>query len=227
MTNRHSLKNPVTAMLRFGLMALCLFLCTARATAANEEPIPRAVQRLQHFLNSLKTLKADFIQKAAVSKEGIPTESYGHFTTARPNRFRWDYHKPVEQTLVSNGQTIWFYESDLEQVTLSDATRLEDTPALLFSSGEPLSALFTWKIAQDAVSKIPIVQLFPRKNGSIQQIDLILHPDREELMQLITHDSLGNISVFSFQNMHINQPVPEGRFQFIIPPNVDIIRDQS
>ena len=227
MTNRYALKKPVTAIIGSGLMVLCLFFFSTNPMEANDDPVPRAVQRLQHFLNILKTMEADFVQRAALSKVGVPAKSSGHFSTARPNRFRWDYHKPVEQTLVSNGQTIWFYESDLEQVTLGDASRLEDTPALIFSSGADLSSHFTWKIAQGTQSKTPIVQLFPRKSGSIQQIDLVLHPDRDELIQLTTHDSLGNISDFSFQNMHINRPVPEGRFQFIIPPDVDIIQDQS
>lgn len=189
--------------------------------------LPAELLRLQHFLDTLHTLEADFVQLVLEAGASVPTENKGHISTAKPNRFRWDYHTPVEQTIVSNGQTIWFYEPDLEQVTLSDAKRLDDTPAILLSSNAKLQTLFTWQIIKDVTSTLASVRLFPRKSGTIQEIVFTLHPERDEILKLTTYDTLGHTSYFSFQNMLINQPVPEARFLFKIPPNMDIIQDYA
>ena len=209
------------------LLSLGVFLFASSPAMANDDAaaMPEALKRLQAFLGNLQTLEADFIQRVVEVRAGVPAKSNGHISTAKPGRFRWDYQTPNVQTIVSDGQTIWFHEPDLEQVTVSDASRLNDTPAVLLSSGTELQKLFTWEVFTDKTLNVPSVRLFPRKSGTIQEIVLTLHPSRDELLKLITLDSLGHTSLFYFQNMHINQPIPAERFQFEMPPDVDIIQD--
>ena len=50
--------------------------------------------------------------------------------------FCFDYRKPFEQTIVADGQTLWFYDVDLNQVTQRpQAQALGNTPAALLASG--------------------------------------------------------------------------------------------
>lgn len=207
-----------------------LFLLPVGAMAADavkSSPLPAPVKRLQHFLDRVKTLEADFVQRIENSDSGLPSENSGHVMTAKPGRFRWDYRTPILQTIVSDGQTIWFHEPDLAQVTVSKATRLDHTPAVLLSSNIALQTLFTWKISEDPVLKLPVVHLLPIKEGSVTEIALVLHPDRDTLLKFTTHDSLGHISHFTFDNMRINQTIAESHFQFKIPANVDIIEERA
>ncbi|MBF0459842.1 MAG: outer membrane lipoprotein chaperone LolA [Magnetococcales bacterium] len=211
------------------LFWVVLFLPVGLFAADSADPPSLAdpVQRLQDFLNQTKTWEADFLQQIEAPEAGVPAESAGHIATAKPGRFRWDYRTPTLQTIVSDGQTIWFYEPDLAQVTVGKASRLDNTPALLLSSSAPLQTVFTWEVSVDESLNLPAVHLRPRKSGTIQEIILILYPDRDELLKLTTRDSLGHISHFTFRNMRINQPVAGDRFQFKIPPNVDIIEDRA
>ncbi len=197
------------------------------AEAVDGRPLPDPVQRLQTFLNKTKTLEADFVQRIDDPESGVPAESAGHIATAKPGRFRWDYHTPNPQTIVSDGQTLWFYEPDLAQVTVGKAARLDNTPAVLLSSNLTLATVFTWETTEDADLHWPSVRLFPRKNGTIKEIDLVLYPDRDELSKLTTYDSLGHISHFTFRTMRINHPIAGDPFQFKIPPHVDIIEDHA
>ncbi|MEO5341007.1 MAG: outer membrane lipoprotein chaperone LolA [Magnetococcus sp. MYC-9] len=185
------------------------------------------VKRLQDFLNKIKSMEAEFVQRIESPEAGIPAESSGHIATAKPGRFRWDYRTPAVQTLVSDGRTLWFYEPDLAQVTVSPATRLENTPALLLSSNQPLQTIFTWQTGEDEQLQLPSVRLLPRKAGTIKEIVVVLDPDRDVLLKLTTHDSLGHVSHFTFQGMSLNQPIAKEHFQFKIPPNVDIIEDRA
>lgn len=226
---KHAPQSVTTGILVWLLLLLGSMLLTKPSMAADTS-IPSssaALERLQIFLDNLQTLEADFVQRVVEPEAGVPATSRGHITTARPNRFRWDYHIPTEQTIVSDGQKIWFYEPDLQQVTIGNTSQLDNTPALLLSSGTQIPTLFTWEILMDAMSNLPSVRLFPKKNGTIQEIVLTMHPKRNELLKLTTSDSMGHTSHFSFHNMRINQSVSKERFQFEIPANVDIIQDYS
>ena len=130
------------------------------------------LQRLQRFLDTLQTLEADFVQQVVTPEAGIPAESRGHISTTRPNRFRWDYHQPNEQVIVSNGEKIWFYERDLQQVTVRNSRELEGTPAVLLSAGGQLEELFSWEIMHDQSFNAASVRLVPKKRGTIQVLVL-------------------------------------------------------
>ncbi|MBF0584587.1 MAG: outer membrane lipoprotein chaperone LolA [Magnetococcales bacterium] len=194
---------------------------------AEQVSLPDAVKRLQNFLLTVKTLEADFVQRIEQPESGLPAESRGHISTAKPGRFRWDYQTPNQQTIVSDGQTIWFYEPDLAQVTVGKAKRLDNTPAVLLSSDLPLHTVFSWRTTEDPQLHLPVVHLLPKKEGSIKEIELVLDPHRDELLKLTTRDSLGHVSHFTFEHMRINQPIGSSRFQFEIPAHVDVIEEQS
>lgn len=209
-------------------MLLLGFLLTISTQTSAQTPIghPADLTRLQHFLDGLQTMEADFIQRLEKPNRGQPSETKGHFSTARPGKFRWEYQSPYAQTVLSDGKNLLFYEPDLMQVTLGSATRLDNTPALLLSSSIQIHTHFDWKVMEDPIWKLPSVQLFPKKKeGTIQEIVITLKPDQEELLQLVLIDSLGNRSHFYFHNTQINQPIPEKRFQFNIPPGVDVIQE--
>src|SRR5690606_10777364 len=61
-------------------------------------------------------------------------QAEGEFQLKRPGQFRWDYDNPYPQQIVADGDNIWFYDQDLEQVTVkSQAETLAETPASLLS----------------------------------------------------------------------------------------------
>ena len=60
-------------------------------------------------------------RRRATARPRARKTSTGTFEFQRPNRFRFDYRKPFEQTIVADGQTLWLYDVDLNQVTLAQA----------------------------------------------------------------------------------------------------------
>ena len=48
------------------------------------------------------------------SSNGV--ESSGKFYFARPDRMRWDYLEGQRQVVVGDGNNVWIYQPDLEQV---------------------------------------------------------------------------------------------------------------
>ncbi|MBF0447178.1 MAG: outer-membrane lipoprotein carrier protein LolA [Magnetococcales bacterium] len=197
-------------------------ICFSSASAFDDlSPIGR----LNDFFTRLHTIEAEFVQQIYESDNQTPSVSRGLFSAKKPGLFRWDYSEPFEQVILSDADSVYFYEVDLAQVTKSSAARLEQTPAAFFVSDRPLSQTFALSVTEDSTWHVPGVRLVPLKEGSIQEIVLTLHPQKDELLNLQVLDSLGNHSRFGFQNVRFNQPLPEDRFVFVRPPEVDLIEE--
>jgi len=98
------------------------------------------------FIKGVKSGKAEFSQVVtAPAKEGQVARSKvssGTFEFLRPGRFKFTYKKPFEQTIVADGQTLWLYDVDLNQVTArKQAQALGSTPAALIASSADIKAL--------------------------------------------------------------------------------------
>lgn len=194
------------------------------AAAASGHP---ALERLQSFLDRTRSFDADFTQRALTLDSGMPPESHGHFSSSKPGRFRWDYRSPNPQVILSDGHTVWFYEPELEQVTIGNADDLEQTPAALLSSNARIEKLFEWRVVQDPTWRLPQVELTPRQEGPVGKVSIILHPSQDRILKLEVVDSLGNRSDFQFSDMAFNRPLDEGLFHFRVPPGVDVIRNSE
>ena len=195
---------------------------TEEVTQAKAE-YPPAVARLQSFIDRLRTLEADFIQRIEKVDAATPKESMGHFSASKPGMFRWDYRAPFEQLIVSDGKTVWYYEPDLLQATRADASRLNETPAAFLVSGGRIDRLFSWKVTEGDETTPPEVRLSPLKESAFQEIVVTLHPTRDELVGLVVEDTLGHRSFFTFTEMRFNQALSLDRFQFQPPDDVDVI----
>ncbi|TDM09295.1 MAG: outer membrane lipoprotein carrier protein LolA [Ideonella sp. MAG2] len=91
------------------LAAACLFSGVAHADALDQ---------LRGFVRDTKFGRADFTQ-TVTAPDGVKKKvSTGTFEFLRPNRFRFVYQKPYAQTIVGDGQKVWFYDIDLAQVTV-------------------------------------------------------------------------------------------------------------
>ena len=95
-----------------------------------------AVDTLKEFIRDVKTGQAGFTQ-AVTSPDGLRTKvSSGRFEFSRPNRFRFVYSKPFEQVIVADGQKVWIFDTDLNQVSSRKvAAALGGTPAALLAGG--------------------------------------------------------------------------------------------
>jgi len=123
-----------------------LFLCLWAVWAASAGADPSPEQTLETFLAAANTLRADFIQQTLDESATVTQESRGKFYLKRPGRFRWVYESPFRQEIIADGRKVWFYDPDLEQVTVRaiDAA-LGSAPALLLSGKIRLSQRFVVK----------------------------------------------------------------------------------
>ena len=185
---------------------------------------------LENFIKSARTGRADFTQVVtAPARDGQAAKtkkSSGTFEFARPNRFRFDYRKPFEQTIVADGQTLWLYDADLRQVTQrKQAQALGSTPAALIASAPDLATLrrdFDLQAAgeQDGLAW---VQATPKqKEGQLRSMKVGFRGSDLAALEIL--DGFGQKSVLTFTNMQVNAGVGPEVFDFKPPQNADVVK---
>jgi outer membrane lipoprotein carrier protein len=207
---------------------LAIFLIAAPATFCWAS----GLDSLENFLKSTQSGRAEFTQTVtSPGRDGQAPKvktSTGNFEFARPNRFKFVYKKPFEQTLVADGQTLWMYDVDLNQVTSSkQADVLANTPAAIIASSSDLKSLeqnFSLKAAPDQDGMSWVLATPKAKEGSLQSIRVGFKSVGGELAALDILDSFGQRSVLKFQKVQANTILAADAFNFKPPSGADVIK---
>lgn len=202
-------------MFRTGLI-LFILMATGLAEAGT------GIDRLKAFFTNAVAVRADFTQQVLGAKKKILQETSGQMMLLRPGRFRWDYKKPYEQQIVSDGKKVWLYDIDLEQVTVKtiDST-LGSTPAFLLSSDTPIEENFTVRELGEE-QNLYWVELIPLQSESSFE-KLILGFDESNLIDMELHDAFGQLTRLHFSKIERNPVLDPALFDFVPPADVDVI----
>jgi len=185
-----------------------------------------ASEKLTVFLQTVVTFKSQFEQTVLSPKGEVIEEAQGQFVLERPGKFRWDYLAPYPQEIVADGTRIWFYDVDLEQVTVkSQQEALTDTPATLLS-GEmlPEEKYLVRDVASD--DGLSWVELTPKDvDSNFQTVRFAF--DKSGLQQMIMQDSFDQYTRLVFSDVHENIVLEADEFIFVAPEGVDVVGDVS
>ena len=174
------------------------------------------------FFNGLLTMQADFDQQVVDGNRQLLQSSQGHMWIMRPGRFRWDYETPYKQQLVADGERLWSYDEELEQVTVQPASEvLTSTPAMLLSGDQPLEQLFNIE-ETTATAAEQRVTLIPKSDDS-NVTRLHVHFSGGLLTRIDAEDSFGNTTQFSFTRLERNPKLDEKLFSFTPPAGADVV----
>jgi outer membrane lipoprotein carrier protein len=185
---------------------------------------------LENFVKNAKSGRAEFTQVVTgPAKEGQAARSKtssGTFEFSRPNRFRFNYKKPFEQIIVADGQTLWLYDVDLNQVTQrKQAAVLGSTPAALIASAPDLATLrkdFNLEAAGEK-DGVQWVQATPKaKEGQLHSMRVGFRGNDLAALEIL--DGFGQRSVLTFTKMELNAQIAPQTFQFKPPPSADVSR---
>jgi len=198
--------------MRYRILApLCATLALLAAVPAAHAA---ATDQLQSFVTSVKTARGEFTQKQIKGQGGdakVAGTSSGTFAFSRPGKFTWRYVKPYDQLLQADGQTLYIYDKDLNQVTerkLDNA--LGSSPAAILFGSNDLSKNFDVKngATRDGVEWL---ELTPKaKDTQFERIGIGFKAGNLEAMEL--RDAFGNTTLLTFTGMQKNPSLPAETF---------------
>lgn len=183
-----------------------------------EEPLPPA-DMLQKQLDSLTSFSADFEQTTYEQDGFLLDEQSGQLLFARPSQLRWEAVAPFAQTLVADGVDIYFYDPDLNQVTIRPwSDDPGQNPAAIFLSDRALVEHFSIAMEDGVFVLTP-----NSERTSVEKLRLSFDGAVPEFMEIL--DSLGQITSIRFSEQNIEPEIDPQAFQFLVPENAEVITD--
>jgi outer membrane lipoprotein carrier protein len=184
-----------------------------------------AIASLKSFIQNARTVRAEFSQTVLDRNARVVQKGSGTMQFERPGKFRWIYEKPYEQLIVGDGARIWFYDQDLNQVTVRklDAAIGSSPAALLAGSGNietefdlqelGLQGDTEWLEARPKAkeSTFEWVRLGFARTGALKAMEL--------------HDHFGQTTVLVFAGLEQNSKLGPELFKFNPPSGADVISE--
>lgn len=192
--------------------------------AAPSVALASGLEQFKSFVASSKAAKGEFSQTLLKTADGkLPKgkSSSGSFVFARPGKFVWIYSKPYEQVLQSDGEKLYVYDKDLNQVTVKKlGDVLAGSPAAILFGSNEIEKNFNLKEA-GTKDELEWLELTPKQaDNSFQMIAIGLKNGLPQAMQL--RDSFGQTSSLTFSKFEKNPALAADQFKFVMPKGVDV-----
>jgi len=199
-------------------LRVALFVLGLAASVAHAATL----ERLHAFVRETQTARADFMQTVTDRNGRIVQRASGQFEIARPGRFRWSVLKPYEQLLVGDGERVWIYDPDLNQVVIRRSDRaLGTTPAALLAGREDVERAFDWRDLP-AANGLDWLGATPKdKESSFSEIRLGFGSGGLAALEVI--DNFGQRTLISLFHLERNPKLATDLFKFTPPKGADVI----
>lgn len=203
-------------------LALSL-MCAGSAGAVSQEQA--TVDAIQKKYEATRTLKAKFVQKAFIKLMDQAQTTEGEVFIKKPGKMKWLYNAPDPQVLISDGNTLWLYVPEENQVNKMPMENVysNNTPALFLAGKGKLTESFeVARVASD--SETYQVELIPKdKKMNVKMLTLFADKKSYQILGSSVYDKLGNKTEIKFTQIEINPDLADGIFQFQKPQGVELL----
>ena len=199
------------------LIAGATLAFTASATAG-------ALDQFKTFVSGTKSARGDFTQTQVRSSKTAKANppSTGTFVFARPGKFIWTYQKPFEQVLQADGETMYIYDKDLNQVSSKKlCNALGSSPAAILFGSNDLEKNFTLAEAgtRDGLEWLSATP--KSKDTTFEQIGIGLKDGVPQAMEL--KDNFGQTTLLKFTSFQRNPSLAANAFRFEVPKGAEVV----
>lgn len=181
-----------------------------------------AAVTLDQRLGAITTLSASFTQLARDAGGRQIQSVPGSMALKRPNLLAWQTQDPIPQQIVSDGDSLWIYDVDLEQVTREPASSLLNTPAGLLLNLDSSALSERFEVSQSQVREgIDSFTLIPLDEQIYQMIVIEFAGALPVLLGVL--DSTGQQTRITLREVQLNRDIDDARFEFTPSADVDLI----
>lgn len=199
------------------LSFLFVFCAMISPAMADEVAKLELIERLEAY----KTISASFEQRTYKDNSIAVDVSEGQFQITKPMKFNWQVVTPFEQQVISDGETLWVYDPDLEQATyqaISD--NIDQSPAMILAQPRRALADF-YDVRLAANEELTIYRLMPRDTESVfDELRLIF--TNNSIDEIRIKDSLGQETVLRLSDVEYDLVIDDAAFEFTPPPGTDL-----
>jgi outer membrane lipoprotein carrier protein len=176
---------------------------------------------LDKFLTETKTMSASFAQTLRTDEGDVLQQTSGKFYLNRPGKFRWSYAAPYEQEIVSDGEHVWIYDIDLQQVTVQkQSSTLSNTPMALMEGTIKLAEAYTVSELdnRDGIFRLKLSS----KSSDTDFSELVVGVDESGMRFMQLRDQFEQTTDIVFDDLKSNTRLASELFTFIPPEGADV-----
>lgn len=202
------------------LCFLFLFSLAAPSFASSSQ------DSLENHLQGYKNLSGQFTQIISSENSSHSQSSTGEFWIKKPNQFRWHYSTPYIQQIISNGESLWVYDEDLEQVSIKDASQsIDSSPLAIILGSAKLDKLFSITQLGDN-DDLQWLSLTPLEESS--GFEFINVGFKNGLLtRMVLQDNFGQTTRLLFTDVSVQMPIANDKFEFIVPEGADVFDETA
>jgi len=187
------------------------------------------ISDLNAFVNNVSSMSSEFSQVVLDKKGSKLQDVEGVMLFKRPNKFRWDYLKPYQNQIISDGDRLYMYDQDLRQVSINSIAKVGGSTPLLIIAGKNIEKYFTLKniesqAGDESSQNIKWVEAIPKEEGAgFNKVMLGLTENKLSVMKIV--DAFEHITTISFKNAKYNVSLSDNDFLFKLPNGVDVVQN--
>ncbi len=182
-----------------------------------------SLEQMREFSRSARSARGEFTQRTLKSNGQVAEASSGLFAFARPGKFRWEVKRPFEQLMVADGEKVFFFDKDLNQVTvrkMGDA--LGATPAAILFGSADLDQSFVLK-DQGERDGLSWLEARPKsREAGFESIGIGLREGLPVGMEV--RDAFGRLTLFTFGKIERNAAIDAQEFRFVTPKGAEVVQ---
>ena len=189
------------------------------SSVANAGP---ARERLESFAKGLDSLRGNFVQEVRDADNRVTDTQSGTIALKAPRLFRFEYAKPFPQLIVADGDDVWIFDQDLNQVTVRSQSQEEAHSPLTVLVD--LSALDReYKVNETGERDgMQWLTLAPKgKDASFKEVQIGFGADGPARM--VVADQIGQRNEWRFAKWERNAKLDPKLFRFAPPKGADVI----
>jgi len=209
------------------------FIFISSLAAADEEPantqgnltVDDILQKVEKRY-ALSGFTAGFFQSSTLKALNITDTAVGKISIKRPDKMRWIYEAPERQSIITDGQHLWIYRPDDNQVMLGAAPSY-------FGAGKGASFLTDIRVMQKTFdisvvkARVPNrhkLKLVPKeKTVDVTHIYVWISPRTWEVAEVATYNTYGDETRLEFSNIEFIDDLPDPLFVFVVPEGADVV----
>lgn len=207
------------------LAGLGLFLAVSWLAGAAEQT--ETIMKKVEARYDCESLSADFTQTSIFEQMDIEDTAHGRVMFKQPDKVRWEYKTPYPQLIVSDGDALWIYKPEENQVIVGRAEVLmgQGGGASFLADIFSIRGKFVTHMA-DSREKEGCYVLRLEPKDAIEQVSVVyLYISRQtyDIVEVETKNAFGEVTRITFDNIELDAAIADDRFVFDIPIDADII----
>ncbi len=202
------------------------------ATQSAETSLTSAPQLLEEVLASIearygqKAFSTLFFQTSTIKALDITDSATGRIYIKHPGRMRWEYETPDKQTIVTDGDTLWIYQPDDNQVMIgkADAFFGDGKGAGFLSNISAVREHFQVTLSTRTAPFEYVLKLIPNEpTDEVKSVILAVSGETFDVLRVTTYNMYNDETRLVFKELKFHDSLDDALFHFSPPENAEIL----